>query len=377
MKRILVALWSLVLLTGAASALEQSQVPAKFGLPWGASAASAFIRSIPLASQIGVQNCAASLTTGFPPLTFTPVGAGGCPPFGQDFNGILNQITAWNQWGSAGGPNFFDSGFSTNVNGYPKGAMLQSSVLPGRIWLNTVDNNTVNPDSTAGTATGWVVPAGMNPAGTISAYPSTTVPAGQVSANGLTVGNAASNATNRANADTYWLFSFLWTNCASCSLFNSAGSIISKGATASADYAANDAIATLGLNGTGLIGADQNGSTLLSGVPVISGSTTVPGSFVGENLHTLTTAQIPTITSSGAALSVSGVTTQTNVITGSIINVNLEGGPSGVLSFNNQAQQQLNITGSTAAPSVTSNNTSGGAHNDVQRSVITYWNLSL
>jgi len=52
----------------------------------------------PQASQIGITNCAASLTDGFPPLTFVPVAQGGCPPFGSDFNGILRQITQWSQW---------------------------------------------------------------------------------------------------------------------------------------------------------------------------------------------------------------------------------------------------------------------------------------
>jgi hypothetical protein len=219
----------------------------------------------------------------------------------------------------------------------------------------------------------------MLPAGSPIAQLTTTIPAGQVSANGLTVGNAASNATSRANADTFWLFSFLWTNCASCSLFNSTGSIVSKGATASADFAANDAIATINMNGTGLIGADsQNGttSTLLTGVPFVTGSATVPGSFAGENLHTLTAAQIPTIDASGGGSTL--VETTVAVMIGpSPQTANLEGGPSPVqvLGGANESEQ-VDSTGSTSV-TTTSTNTGGGAHNDVQRSVITYWNLSL
>jgi hypothetical protein len=386
MRMIAVAIWSLLLVHGASS-LEQSQIPAKFGLVWGADAGTGFIRSIPQNSQIGQQNCAASLATGFPPLTFTPVGAGGCPPFGQDFNGIFNQVTAWNQWMSAGGPIFFDSAFSANITGYPKGAMVQSAVLAGRLWLNTIDGNTSNPDSTTGAATGWVVPPGMNPAGTPIAQLTTAIPNGSVPANGLTVGNAASNATSRANADTYWLFTFLWTNCASCSLFNSAGSVVSKGASASADFAANDAIATINMNGTGLIGADSQGgttSTLLTGVPFISGSATVPGSFAGENLHTLTATQIPTISSintSTIGLNVTVESTVSDVVQGTVVNTNLEGGPSPVGTLEGGGQGQITSEGTATliadTVAITSTNTGGAAHNDVQRSVITYWDLSL
>src|ERR1700733_10951473 len=97
----------------------QSSSPPKFPIPWAASAGIPYIRSIPVPSQIGLQNGAASLTTGFPPLTFTPAGAGGPPPFGEDFNGILKQITQWSQWQAAGGPIFYDSAFATAIGGYP------------------------------------------------------------------------------------------------------------------------------------------------------------------------------------------------------------------------------------------------------------------
>lgn len=384
MKRIFVVLWSLLLMTGMASALQQSQVPAKFGLTWAADAAAAYIRSIPQSSQIGIQNCAASLHDGFPPLSFTPAGAGGCPPFGQDFNGILNQLSAWNQWQSAGGPAFYDSGFSTSVNGYPKGALLQSSLLAGRLWLNTADNNTTNPDATDGSAANWIVPAGANGAGTLIPALSTVIQPGQVPANGLTVGNASSNATARHNADTFWLFSSLWTNCASCQIFNSAGSVTTKGATAVIDFAANKAMATINLNGTGLIGADQNGSTFLAGVPVISGSTTVPGSFIGENLHALIATETPTIlgTGSGTATGTTGHGLLFNDVnnplpTGSA-GTTANPGIATFVTPANTGVSNLAFNGS-ASVTTTSTNTGGTAptHNIVDRSVVVFWNLSL
>lgn len=130
-----------------AMALEQSSTPTKFPIWWGYAAGSNFIRNIPVPSQIGIQNCAASLTDGFPALTFTPVGSGGCPPFGADFNGILRQITQWSQWQAAGNPVIYDSAFSSSIGGYPKGATLVSASVPGCFWVSTVDNNASDPDT--------------------------------------------------------------------------------------------------------------------------------------------------------------------------------------------------------------------------------------
>src|SRR5215469_18105729 len=117
----------LALMTAPALALPVSAVPAKFPLVFGENAGPSYIRSIPTNSQIGIQCGAASLNDGFPPLTFVPISGGGCPPFGQDMNGILNQTSAWAQWQQAGAPVFWDSSFSSSINGYPKGAILSAT----------------------------------------------------------------------------------------------------------------------------------------------------------------------------------------------------------------------------------------------------------
>ena len=104
MKRLLSGLLGLIAMAAPALAVTQASSPPKFPLVWGQNAATAYIRSIPQNSQIGIQNCAASLNDGFPPLTAVPIAAGGCGPFQQDTNGILKQITHWSQWYSAGGP---------------------------------------------------------------------------------------------------------------------------------------------------------------------------------------------------------------------------------------------------------------------------------
>ena len=131
----------------SARALDAGSIPTKIPTPWGASAGGSYIRPIPVPSQIGVQNGAASFTDGFPPLTFLPSGAGGVPPFGQDFNGIFNILSLWTKWYNAGGPIFYDATFQSNVGGYPRGSIVQSTVTTGLLWISLVDNNASNPDA--------------------------------------------------------------------------------------------------------------------------------------------------------------------------------------------------------------------------------------
>lgn len=107
---------------------------------------------IPIASQIGIADGRASFSDGFPPITRIDVLAGGVPPFGTDFNGILNAITTILKWHDAGGHPKYDATFSAEIGGYPKGAVLQKANETG-FWVSTTENNTSNPD-TGGS--GWV-----------------------------------------------------------------------------------------------------------------------------------------------------------------------------------------------------------------------------
>lgn len=127
--------------------MRASDIPSKLPLPFGANAAGAYIRTIPTASQIGINDGAASLSDGFVPLNATPISAGGVPPSIRDVNGIFFQVSGWSRWVAAGGPVFYDASFSTAIGGYPSGAFLQSASRPGVFYVSTVDNNTVNPDT--------------------------------------------------------------------------------------------------------------------------------------------------------------------------------------------------------------------------------------
>lgn len=132
--------------------MKASAIPGKFNIPFANSAGVGYVRPIPQASQIGVNDGFASLTDGFPPLNFLPLGAGGVPPFGQDMNGLLKQITAWTQWQNAGGAVPYDPTFQGQIGGYPYGSIVESAAAPGTFFISTADDNVTNPD---GAGAGW------------------------------------------------------------------------------------------------------------------------------------------------------------------------------------------------------------------------------
>src|SRR5471030_2501257 len=167
-----------------------SNAPAKIPLPFANAGTK---NTIPTASQIAITPGAASLTDGFPPLTRTPIAAGGVPPFGADMNGILFEISANTQWENAGGFYPYDAAFSTAIGGYRKGAVLARADLRG-FWLSLVDNNATNPD-TGG--------AGWSQLGRILLTANATFfvsPTGNDSNNGLTTGTAFLTIQGAINA---------------------------------------------------------------------------------------------------------------------------------------------------------------------------------
>ena len=122
-----------------------SDIPAKFQIPFANGAGPTYITNpIPQPSQSGGH---ASLNDGFPPICFTPTTAGGIPLWGADTNGILFQISAWARWQSAGGSVSYDATFSAGAGGYPKGALLASSILAGATYLSTADSNATDPET--------------------------------------------------------------------------------------------------------------------------------------------------------------------------------------------------------------------------------------
>lgn len=129
--------------------MQASQSPSKIPIAFATSGTKNVIPE--LASGITQPNDA-SFETGFPPVTMTSVSAGGIPPNGEDFNGAFFALSAILRWSNAGGLFKYDSAFATDaaVNGYPKGAVLESAD-GSTLWLCLNDNVTTDPDDAAST----------------------------------------------------------------------------------------------------------------------------------------------------------------------------------------------------------------------------------
>ena len=146
--------------------MNSSQVPAKFPIAWASAAGTSFVRTIP--KNASSTPGAASLATGFPPLNFQDPDTGGIPPFGEDFNGILNWITEWILWQQSGGLAGYDAAQSTAIGGYYNGAVLISADGT-HFWRSTADNNTSDPDT--GGANWQVLQPGAYPWASITGAP--------------------------------------------------------------------------------------------------------------------------------------------------------------------------------------------------------------
>jgi hypothetical protein len=125
-----------------------------------------------------------------------------------------------------------------------------------------------------------------------------TTRSGYVRLNGRTLGNATSGGTERANADTEALFTYLWNNLTDAIAPVSGG----RGASGAADFAANKVITLPNFQGAIPIGLDDMGGAAgnwFSGLTFGAGNATTPGSSLGANSLTLTQAQMPAHTHAG------------------------------------------------------------------------------
>lgn len=93
----------------------------------------------------------ASFKQGFPYITTIPLVAGGIPPEGQDFNGILRDITEHVVHQNKGGMYKFEADIVAD-GGYPLGAVLSANDNLS-LWVSLVDANV--EDFNIGTPTQW------------------------------------------------------------------------------------------------------------------------------------------------------------------------------------------------------------------------------
>lgn len=124
---------------------------------------------------------------------------------------------------------------------------------------------------------------------------------GWVRANGRTIGNASSGAAERANADCEDLFQFLWDQDSTLAV--SGG----RGANAASDWAAAKTIALPDARLRALIGMAGMGNSTSTLIPAANFDGAEDGNDLGATVGaanvTLTSAQMPSHTHTGSALS--------------------------------------------------------------------------
>lgn len=188
----------------------------------------------------------------------------------------------------------------------------------------------------------------------------TTADAGWVMMDDHTIGDASSNATTRANADTSNLYTLIWTNVSNtyAPIYDSSGVVSTRGASAAADFAAHKQLALTKTLGRALASAG-GGSGLTS---------RSLGQTLGEETHTLTQAELPNCTFN-TSLSITDPTIQ-NQGTYKVASSNNGITTNQGVTINNVlvgdgSSPNASITNPTITGSVTSGG-SGTAHNVMQ-----------
>lgn len=162
----------------------------------------------------------------------------------------------------------------------------------------------------------WIAQVQEIPAiGTVSPFSGTTAPAGWLLMNGLTIGNANSSGTARANADCRGLFYHLWNNYANAQAAVSSG----RGASAQADFDANKNIVIPSMQGRSWFGLDTMGTTDAGVLGSVITSDTTNGVVGGAETITIAQANLPDIDLSSddliADTSISGSSSVPNYVT--------------------------------------------------------------
>lgn len=199
---------------------------------------------------------------------------------------------------------------------------------------------------------------------------------GFVRCNAMTIGNAASGATERANADTEALFIWLWTRLDNTVCPVSGG----RGVSGAVDYAAGKTLQLPDLRGRPLYGLDTMGNAAanrLAGATFAYGNASTTGSYGGAATTTLSQANLPAVSptisvSDTTQKSVSITTANIQVGTGStqqvVTNVLTAGGATTV--------QTTGTTGGSVTASIAALG-SGTAFSNMPPFMLVSWHLKL
>jgi hypothetical protein len=184
--------------------------------------------------------------------------------------------------------------------------------LTDSFGLQVIDTTmqVLGPSSGGGGGGSTVDPTTIASTGDLKWRLDKTQVAGWVRINGLTIGSATSGASERANADTQALYIYIWNTYSQPSGNTNCPVVGGLGANALADFSANKQITLSDTRARTVMGFDDMGNSAAggyAGVPFTFGNATFAGSFAGANSTTLTLAQLPSITSTGAnTITVSG-----------------------------------------------------------------------
>jgi microcystin-dependent protein len=194
---------------------------------------------------------------------------------------------------------------------------------------------------------------GITPTGIGTPFFGTSAPTGWIFASGNTIGDGSSGGTERANADTSSLFTQLWNAYPNTILpiQDSTGAGSTRGVSAAADFAAHKRLPVPDLRGRAAIGKDDMGGTAAGRMTLANGlDGTVLGNVGGEQVHTLSVAEIPSHTHN-------------------IQNNNTAAGAGNILRVDSAAA----VTGGTLTDPIGG----GGAHNNVQPILVTNYIIKL
>jgi hypothetical protein len=171
----------------------------------------------------------------------------------------------------------------------------------------------LGPSSGGGGGGSTVDPTTVMATGDMKARYGTGALAGFVRLNGLTIGNAVSGSTERANADTQALFVYLYTTDPNLA--------VSGGRTGNAlnDFNANKQLTLPDFRGRALAFLDDMGNSAAGRLTAgfYGTAATVLGAAGGAQSATLLTANLPPYTPAGTNGTVTVTTTQSNINFGS------------------------------------------------------------
>lgn len=154
----------------------------------------------------------------------------------------------------------------------------------------------LGPSSGGGGGGGTVDPTTIMATGDIKARYGTGPLPGFVRANGLTIGNAASGASERANADTQALFVYL------CGADANLVMTPARSGNCLSDFSANKQLQLPDARGVALANLDDMGNSTrgtYAGVTFWTGNATTLGSYLGAARRSLVIANLPPYTPSG------------------------------------------------------------------------------